>query len=107
MDTLLNSLCWYCLPLILYISKYSLFQFEKSRVRDLAKMRAIMEVDEISESEEVVEVKKEVGMEEQQQQKKTDVQQIQLEMSLTLKQVWLPNFFFQEKRQMSSFLRSY
>uniref|UniRef100_A0A183DUY2 VPS13 domain-containing protein n=1 Tax=Gongylonema pulchrum TaxID=637853 RepID=A0A183DUY2_9BILA len=75
------------------------FQFEKARVKDLAKMRAIMEVAEIEHTAEKVEVKKEesgVGGEpqqqqqqDQQQQRKTDVQQIQLELNLTLDQVGL------------------
>ncbi|VDP11245.1 unnamed protein product, partial [Onchocerca flexuosa] len=58
---------------------------ERARIKDLAKMHAIMEANEISEVEEDLKVKK--NDPQKQKQKKTDVQQIQLEVKLTLKQI--------------------
>lgn len=54
-------------------------------------MHAIMEANEISEVEEGLRVKK--NDLQKQKQKKTDVQQIQLEVNLTLKQVQIISFF--------------
>lgn len=65
-------------------SLWYFFQFEKRKLRDRAKMRAILEVDEISEAEKPVE-KKESG--EKEKPAELEVQQIQLEMDLTLNQV--------------------
>ncbi|KAL3998071.1 N-terminal region of Chorein a TM vesicle-mediated sorter family protein [Acanthocheilonema viteae] len=58
---------------------------EKARIRNLATMHAIMEASEISEVEEHLKVKNKNL--EKQKERKTDMQQIQLEVNLTLKQV--------------------
>ncbi|KAM3721577.1 Intermembrane lipid transfer protein [Dirofilaria immitis] len=58
---------------------------EKAKIRDLVTMHAIMEASEISENEEHLSIKK--NDLERQEEKKIDMQQIQLEVNLTLKQV--------------------
>lgn len=63
-------------------------EFEKRKLRDRAKMRAIMEADEISEEEKLVEKKeKKEVVEEKEKPAELEVQQIQLDMRLTLNQV--------------------
>ncbi|VDN06934.1 unnamed protein product [Thelazia callipaeda] len=65
---------------------FSPAEFEKPKLKDMAKIHAIMEVDEISETPEGFGAYKEKETE-LLEEKKTDVQQIQLEMNLTLNQV--------------------
>ncbi|VIO96842.1 Uncharacterized protein BM_BM5678 [Brugia malayi] len=66
------------------ISAFRPAEFEKARIRDLAMMHAIMEASEISEDEHLKVKKNDI---EKQEEKKIDMQQIQLEVNLTLKQV--------------------
>uniref|UniRef100_A0A915Q109 Vacuolar protein sorting-associated protein 13A n=1 Tax=Setaria digitata TaxID=48799 RepID=A0A915Q109_9BILA len=57
-------------------------EFEKARIKDLAKIHAIMEANEISETEESLRVQKKGS--EKLEEKKADVQQIQVDLNFTL-----------------------